>query len=163
MMYTAYIKSETFHLPIAHHTLVLDVKNRLYSSKDFSQHAIGKLYPINRINHDCIIVEKQNTNIFLLNFLLLIMHKQQHSIEAANYYSNTFIIEKLEELTGLNLRDSYDDLETQLVHFLQQQTPEATNVQKNEKDTRDTRKTRDTIHPISFTINWVKDTHNKLK
>ena len=61
MMYTAYIKSETFHLPIAHHTLVLDVKNRLYSSKDFSQHAIGKLYPINRINHDCIIVEKQNT------------------------------------------------------------------------------------------------------
>lgn len=181
MLIKVYLKSAMFHLPIEHKELVKQVSEKLYSNKELVNSAIGKLYPIQKIEgNEKIIIEKQKTNIFLLNFLLSVMHEHNQEIEEENFYSDSFIIERLEDLTKLDLSNGYEDLEDKIISYLEnytsskseeilpftsdnEQTSKSLKVEKEESDTRDTGDTSDTLRTVKFNMDWVKQAHNKLK
>lgn len=181
MLIKAYLKSAMFHLPIEHTELVKQVAEKLYPNKTLVNSAIGKLYPIQKIEgNEKIIIEKQKTNIFLLNFLLSVMYEHNQEIEEENFYSDSFIIERLEDLTKLDLSNGYEDLEDKLTSYLKDYTSSTTEetlpftsdneqasntleIEQEESDTRDTSDTSDTFTKVKFNMDWVKQAHNKLK
>lgn len=172
MLIKAYLKSNMFHLPIAHDELIEQIKEQLFSDKELVPSAIGKLYPIQKIEgNKNIIIEKQRTNIFLLNFLLLVMYEKDIAIEEEHTFNNNFIIEQLEELTALDLSNGYEDLEGKMIDYLSNKNKSShsdnTQIPLNETvDTTDTQETEDTnnaLQKVIFNMEWVKQAHNKLK
>lgn len=183
MLIKVYLKSSMFHLPIAHNELVKQVTEKLYANKVLVNSAIGKMYPIQKIEgNEKIIIEKQKTNIFLLNFLLLVMYEHNKEIEEENFYSDSFIIECLEELTQLELSNGYEDLEEKIISYLENnnssntedslpfinENGEENEVQaisnsKDESDTSNISDTSDTLRTVKFNMDWVKQAHEKLK
>lgn len=174
MLIKVYLKSEMFHLPIAHDELVQQVTEKLYTKKKLVNSAIGKQYPIIKIEgNENIIIDKQRTNIFLLNFLLLVMYEHDKEIEEEKHYSDSFIVECLEELTQLNLSKGYEDLEQKILDYLankssnhEQETLTFSDMMNDEEGNRyseDTSDTEDTFKNVKFSMDWVKQAHKKLK
>jgi len=174
MLIKVYLKSEMFHLPIAHKELVRQVTEKLYKEMKLINSAIGKQYPILKVEgNENIIINKQRTNIFLLNFLLLVLYEQGGEIDEENHFSDSFIIECLEELTQLDLSQGYEDLEQKLLDYLANKSSHyegeslIVDIAESTYDTdgipTETNDTEDTFKNVKFSMDWVKQAHKKLE
>ena len=174
MLIKVYLKSEMFHLPIAHDELVQQVTEKLYKERKLVNSAIGKQYPILKIEgNENIIINKQRTNIFLLNFLLLVLYEQGKKIEEEKHFSDSFIIECLEELTQLDLSNGYEDLEQKTLDYLANKSSNhegeiltfssMKNDDNEEGNSEETNDTEDALKNVKFSMDWVKQAHKKLK
>lgn len=157
-MVKAYIKSYMFHLPLPHNELKKQVQEQFYQNKELVQSSIGKMHPVQKIeDNDNILVEKQNTNIFLLNFLLLVLDKTDQSINDTKMYNDDYIINQLKELTNLNLSHNYNSIEEELINFLEFKDENNNHMEKQSGATKDT------VEDVQFSMEWVKKTHSKLE
>lgn len=118
-MLKAYIKTHEFDLPMNHDVLMKKVDENIYKDEELFLQTVGRLHPITKIEgNDYLKIDKQKTNIFLLNFLLLVLKKENQNIEHEFFGCDRNIISELNKLTNLNLSADYEEIEHALIKFL---------------------------------------------
>ncbi|MFB5553149.1 hypothetical protein ACE41B_29535 [Bacillus cereus] len=160
MLIKAYIKKHMFHLPTQNNEqLETQVEQELKIKVDKSQ--IFKLYPLTKIEgNKNILIEKQRTNIFLLNLLLLVLNHNKKGMIAQEYYNNEFIISKLEKETNLKLENiPFDDLEKEIMEYLNPSCDKENMSKSNDKPKIE----EDSIFEnVEFSLNWLSKAQKKL-
>ncbi|MCU5065390.1 hypothetical protein P5815_30380 [Bacillus cereus] len=168
MLIKAYIKKHMFHLPtLDNQILEAQVEQALNKKVDKSR--ISKLYPLTKIeDNENILIEKQHTNIFLLNLLLLVLNHNKKDITAQEYYNDVFITSKLEEETNLILEHlSFDELEKNIMEYVtSSETDEPSEViteviemldqmiEENEEGS--------VFKNVEFSLNWLEKAQKEL-
>lgn len=168
MLIKAYIKKHMFHLPtLDNQILEAQVEQELNIKVDKSQ--IFKLYPLTKIeDNENILIEKQRTNIFLLNLLLLVLNHKKKDITVQEYYNDGFIISKLEEETNLKLESiPFDNLEQKIMEYL---TPSDTKKsfkgiekpdQKAKAKAKEIKKAS-IFENVEFSLDWLNKAQKEL-
>ncbi|HDR5271887.1 hypothetical protein P4V88_15725 [Bacillus thuringiensis] len=160
MLIKAYIKKHMFHLPtLDNQILETQVEQELNIKVDKSQ--IFKLYPLTKIeDNENIVVEKQRTNIFLLNLLLIVLNHNKKGIIAQEYYNNEFIILKLEKETNLKLENiPFDNLEKAIMEYVKPSCNKDNMSESNDK----TESENDSIFEnVEFSLNWLSKAQKEL-
>ncbi|PFY44438.1 hypothetical protein [Bacillus toyonensis] len=164
MLIKAYIKKHLFHLPtLDNQKLETQVEQELNIKVVKSQ--IFKLYPLTKIeDNENILVEKQRTNIFLLNLLLLVLNHNKKGIIAQEYYNNEFIISKLEKETNLKLENiPFEDLEKDIMEYVNS-SRDKDNMSKSKVESNDkTESKNDSIFEnVEFSLNWLSKAQKEL-
>ncbi|MED0986811.1 hypothetical protein [Bacillus paramycoides] len=166
MLIKAYIKKYMFHLPtINNQILEAQVKQDLNIKVDKSQ--IFKLYPLTKIeDNENILIEKQRTNIFLLNLLLLVLNHNKTDITVQEYYNNGFIISKLEEETNLKLENvPFDNLEKDIMEYLNssdtEEPSEVIEMLDQMKKANESKKAS-VFENVEFSLNWLNKAQKEL-
>ncbi|MGD6840577.1 hypothetical protein ACQCVL_29605 [Bacillus thuringiensis] len=168
MLIKAYIKKHMFHLPTLDNQILEEqVEQALNKKVDKSR--ISKLYPLTKIeDNENILIEKQHTNIFLLNLLLLVLNHNKKDITAQEYYNDVFITSKLEEETNLILEYlSFDELEKNIMEYVtSSETDEPSEViteviemldqmiEENEEGS--------VFKNVEFSLNWLEKAQKEL-
>lgn len=166
MLIKAYIKKHMFHLPtLDNQILEAQVEQELNIKVDKSQ--IFKLYPLTKIeDNENILIEKQRTNIFLLNLLLLVLNHNKKEITVQEHYSNGFIISKLEEETNLKLENiPFDNLEKNIMEYLTpSDTDEPSEVIEMLDQTIKTNESKEgsVLENVEFSLDWLKKAQKEL-
>lgn len=164
MRIDAYIKAEKFVLPIKHEELKKQVQEQVLRKMTLKPSTIEKIHPVIKIDrNDNLIVAKQKTNIFLLNFLLSVAEKKSIELEEELLCNNESIITKLREMTKLELSSTFEKLETEITNFLQGKTntPQETESEKEEISKKEVSSTSN--KDVQFNMSWVKQTHIKIQ
>ncbi|MBJ8113664.1 hypothetical protein JDS99_29475 [Bacillus cereus group sp. N6] len=160
MLIKAYIKKHLFHLPtLDNQKLETQVEQELNIEVDKSQ--IFKLYPLTKIeDNENILVEKQRTNIFLLNLLLLVLNHNKKGIIAQEYYNNEFIISKLEKETNLKLKNiPFENVEKDIMEYVNPSCNKDNMSELNDK----TESENDSIFEnVEFSLNWLSRAQKEL-
>lgn len=163
MLIKAYIKNHMFHLPMKQIALLEQVEHALNKKVDKS--TIAKLNPVTKIeDNENILIEQQHTNIFLLNLLLLVLNHNKKDITEQAYYNNSFIISRLEEETGLNLKLTYEGIEKEVGNYLTP-TPDIPQAEINNEDEveeEEEEKKNSYLDNVEFSLNWLKKAHEQL-
>lgn len=166
MLIKAYIKKHMFHLPtLDNQILEAQVEQDLNIKVDKSQ--VFKLYPLTKIeDNENILIEKQRTNIFLLNLLLLVLNHNKKDITVQEHYNNGFIISKLEEETSLKLENlPFDNLEQKIMEYLPSSDTEEPSeviemldqmIKANES------KKASVFENVEFSLNWLNKAQKEL-
>lgn len=166
MLIKAYIKKHMFHLPtLDNQILEAQVEQELNIKVDKSQ--IFKLYPLTKIeDNENILIEKQRTNIFLLNLLLMVLNHKKKDITVQEYYNDGFIISKLEEETNLKLKSiPFDNLEQKIMEYL---TPSDTKksfkgIEKpDQKEKAKESKKASIFENVEFSLDWLNKAQKEL-
>lgn len=158
MLVKAYIKRHMFHLPMKETELLNQVETVL--KKEVNKSSIGKIYPVTKIeDSENILIEKQNTNVFLLNLFLLVLSRNEKKITAPEYYNDSLIIKKLEEETQLNLSVlPFEGVEKEVRNYLNP-VLDKPQVAPNEDETKET----SFLENVHFNIDWLKGAQKELK
>lgn len=166
MLIKAYIKKHMFHLPTKNNQILeAQVEQDLNIKVDKSQ--IFKLYPLTKIeDNENILIEKQRTNIFLLNLLLLVLNHNEKDITVQAHYNNGFIISKLEEETNLKLENiPFDDLEKKIMEYLTssdtEEPPGVREMLDQMKKTNEGKKAS-VFENVEFSLNWLNKAQKEL-
>ncbi|PGC41173.1 hypothetical protein [Bacillus pseudomycoides] len=166
MLIKAYIKKHMFHLPTKNNQiLVAQVEQDLNIKVDKSQ--IFKLYPLTKIeDNENILIEKQRTNIFLLNLLLLVLNHNEKDITVQAHYNNGFITSKLEEETNLKLENiPFDDLEQKIMEYLTssdtEEPSEVIEMLDQMKKTNESKKDS-VFEKVEFSLDWLNKAQKEL-
>ncbi|MEH7153914.1 hypothetical protein V7095_26780 [Bacillus thuringiensis] len=160
MLIKAYIKKHMFHLPtLDNQILETQVEQELNIKVDKSQ--IFKLYPLTKIeDNENIVVEKQRTNIFLLNLLLIVLNHNKKGIIAQEYYNNEFIILKLEKETNLKLENiPFDNLEKAIMEYV---TPSCNKDNMSESNDKTESENDSIFENVEFSLNWLSKAQKEL-
>ncbi|GAB0171762.1 hypothetical protein LSPCS325_51990 [Lysinibacillus sp. CTST325] len=167
MLIKAYIKKHMFHLPMKQEALLEQVEQAL--NKDVDKSSVAKLNPLTKIeDNENILIEKQRTNIFFLNLLLLVLNHNEKDITDQEYYNDTFIISKLEEETELSLKAlPFEGVEKEVHNYL---NPTSDKLQIDDKPQIDTKSEFETkseegfsyLENIQFSVNWLKGAQKEL-
>ncbi|MED2752073.1 hypothetical protein P4278_30815 [Bacillus thuringiensis] len=166
MLIKAYIKKHMFHLPtIDNQMLEAQVEQELNIKVDKSQ--IFKLYPLTKIeDNENILIEKQRTNIFLLNLLLLVLNHNKKDITVQEYYNDGFIISKLEKETNLKLESiPFDNLEQKIMEYLpSSDTKKPSEVIKttDQKEKVNESKKASIFENVEFSLDWLNKAQKEL-
>lgn len=156
-MIKAYIKAQMFHLPLEQTELKKQVTERVYDGEEVKFSLIGKMNPVSKVEgNNNIKIEKQKTNIFLLNLLLLVYKKQNCAITEEIPCNDMTIIEKLKELTKLEIPSLFEEIEKSILDFLND------NETTSDNETEQCEIKKDD-YEVKFTLEWVKSTHSKLQ
>ncbi|MFJ7954298.1 hypothetical protein ACIQZG_22610 [Lysinibacillus sp. NPDC096418] len=129
-------------------------------NKKVDKSNIAKLNPLTKIeDNDNILVEKQHTNIFLLNFLLLVLNHNSKEITEQEYYNDSFIISKLEEETKLNLKIlPFEAVEIEIRNYLYPNTDKSQIV----SESTEKKETHSYFENIQFSVSWLKGAKKEL-
>ncbi|WP_324664717.1 hypothetical protein [Bacillus cereus] len=160
MLIKAYIKKYMFHLPtLDNQILETQVEQELNIKVDKSQ--IFKLYPLTKIeDNENIVVEKQRTNIFLLNLLLIVLNHNKKGIIAQEHYNNEFIISKLEKETNLKLENiPFDNLEKAIMEYV---TPSCNKDNMSESNDKIESENDSIFENVEFSLNWLSKAQKEL-
>ncbi|OQR53227.1 hypothetical protein [Bacillus sp. CDB3] len=166
MLIKAYIKKHMFHLPtLDNQILEAQVEQDLNIKVDKSQ--VFKLYPLTKIeDNENILIEKQRTNIFLLNLLLMVLNHNKKDITVQEYYNNGFIISRLEEETNLKLENvPFDDLEKNIMEYLKSpDTEEPSEVieMPDQMIKANENKKASVFENVEFSLNWLNKAQKEL-
>ena len=164
MLIKAYIKKHMFHLPMKQEALLEQVEQALDKKVDKS--SVAKLNPLTKIeDSDYILIEKQHTNIFLLNLLLLVLNHNEKDITNPEYYNDTFIISKLEEETQLSLKSlPYEGVEKEVNNYLNPIFDKPQTNMKAQIETKDKVGTEGLsyLKNIQFSVEWLKGAQKEL-
>lgn len=152
MLIKVYIKKNMFHLPGKQDKLSEQIEITL--NKKIDRAKFSKLYPIDAVDHENILIEKQHTNIFLLNLLLLVLNQNKKSITRSEYYNDSFIVSSLEEETGLNLKGvPFETLEVEINNYL---NPQKIKIEEKEGEKESF------LNNIEFSLDWLKKAQKEL-
>lgn len=164
MLIKAYIKKHMFHLPTKNNQILeAQIEQDLNIKVDKSR--ISKLYPLTKIeDNENILIEKQHTNIFLLNLLLLVLNRNKKHITTREYYNNTFIISKLEEETNLKLGSRpFDNLERNVMEYLTaSDTNEPSEVIEMLDQMIKTNEEGSAFENVEFSLGWLEKAQKEL-
>lgn len=168
MLIKAYIKKHMFHLPtLDNQILEAQVEQALNKKVDKSR--ISKLYPLTKIeDNENILIEKQHTNIFLLNLLLLVLNHKKKDITVQEYYNDVFITSKLEEETNLILEHlAFDELEKYIMEYVtSSDTDEPSEVIKEVTEMLDQmieeNEEGSAFENVEFSLNWLEKAQKEL-
>lgn len=172
MIVKAYIKRHLFHLPITKSDDLLERVEKALGKENIKKENFEKLYPLSKIEeNDNILVEKQNTNIFLLNLLLLVLNHKEKEIAEQEYYNKNLMISKLEEETNLELQGlPFEVLEKEIEKYLNPISKEietAVEIQvdsgsQDEPETGEEEKKYSYLENVTFSIGWLKGAQQEL-
>lgn len=166
MLIKAYIKKHMFHLPtIDNQILKAQVEQELNIKVDKSQ--FFKLYPLTKIeDNENILIEKQRTNIFLLNLLLLVLNHNKKDITVQEYYNDGFIISKLEEETNLKLESiPFENLEQKIMEYLPSsdtKKPSEVIETLDQKEKANESKKASIFENVEFSLDWLNKAQKEL-
>lgn len=155
MLIKAYIKKYMFHLPMEDGELLNQVELAL--NKKVEKSNIAKLNPLTKIeDNENILIEKQHTNIFLLNLLLMVLNHNQKDITDQEYYNDSFIVSKLEEETALDLKAlPFEGVEKRINNYLNPSSDKPQNeTESKKKDTY--------LENVQFNVNWLKEAQKEI-
>ncbi|PGU51809.1 hypothetical protein [Bacillus cereus] len=168
MLIKAYIKKHMFHLPTLDNQ-ILETQVEQALNKKIDKSSVSKLYPLTKIeDNENILIEKQRTNIFLLNLLLLVLNRKEQDITVQEYYNDVFITSKLEEETSLILEHlSFDELEKNVMEYLtSSETDEPSEVITDVIDMLDQmieeNKEGSVFENVEFSLNWLEKAQKEL-
>lgn len=166
MLIKAYIKKHMFHLPTLNNQILeAQVEQDLNIKVDKSQ--VFKLYPLTKIeDNENILIEKQRTNIFLLNLLLMVLNHNKKDITVQEHYNNGFIISKLEKETNLKLENvPFDDLEKNIMKYLNssdaEKPSEVIETLDQMIETNESKKVS-VFENVEFSLNWLNKAQKEL-
>lgn len=172
MIVKAYIKRYLFHLPITKSTDLLERVEEALGKKIINKENFEKLYPITKIEeNNNISVEKQNTNIFLLNLLLLVLNHKEIEITEQEYFNKDLMISKLEEETNLELHGlPFDALETEIDKYLYPISEKAETAVQTQIDTgsqaywkiKGKEQELSYLENVNFSVDWLKGAQQEL-
>lgn len=172
MIVKAYIKRHLFHLPISEMDVLLDRVEEALGKENINKENFEKLYPLTKIEeNENILVEKQNTNIFLLNLLLLVLNHKEKEITEQEYYNKDLMISKLEEETHLELQGlPFEALEKEIdeyLHPISEKTETAAETQvdtgsQDEPETGEKEKEYSYLENVTFSVEWLKGAQQEL-
>ncbi|MBG9522350.1 MULTISPECIES: hypothetical protein [Bacillus] len=152
MLIKAYIKKHMFQLPTQNNEqLEAQVEQKLQIQVDKSE--FSKLYPLTKIEENTnILVDKQGTNIFLLNLLLMVLNHHQKAILVPEYYTNGFMIAKLEKETNVQITNiPFDNVEKAIMEYI---NPSC--------DKENTSKRESVLDHVEFSLNWLSKAQEEL-
>ncbi len=168
MLIKAYIKKHMFHLPTLDNQ-ILETQVEQALNKKIDKSSVSKLYPLTKIeDNENILIEKQRTNIFLLNLLLLVLNHKEKDITVQEYYNDVFITSKLEEETSLILEHlSFDELEKNVMEYLtSSETDEPSEVNTDVINMLDQmieeNKEGSVFENVEFSLNWLEKAQKEL-
>lgn len=168
MLIKAYIKKHMFHLPTLDNQ-ILETQVEQALNKKIDKSSVSKLYPLTKIeDNENILIEKQRTNIFLLNLLLLVLNRKEKDITVQEYYNDVFITSKLEEETSLILEHlSFDELEKNVMEYLtSSETDEPSEVITEVIEMLDQmieeNKEGSVFENVEFSLNWLEKAQKEL-
>ncbi|MES9666293.1 hypothetical protein [Bacillus nitratireducens] len=164
MLIKAYIKKHMFHLPTLDNQ-ILETQVELALNKKVDKSSVSKLYPLTKIeDNENILIEKQRTNIFLLNLLLLVLNHNEKNITVQEYYNDVFIISKLEEETNLELENlPFDNLEKNIMGYItSSDTDEPSVVIKMLDQMEKENKEGSALENVEFSLNWLEKAQKEL-
>lgn len=158
MLIKAYLKRHMFHLPMAAPELLEQVETAL--NKKVDKENIYKTFPITKVeDNENILIDRQNTNIFLLNLLLSVFNHKEIEITEPQYYNYDFIISKLEEVTQLDLQGlPFEAIENEVGNYINPtvETPikEAEGVGGKEDFSY--------LKNVAFNVDWLKGAQQEI-
>lgn len=164
MLIKAYIKKHMFHLPTLDNQ-ILETQVEQALNKKIDKSSVSKLYPLTKIeDNENILIEKQRTNIFLLNLLLLVLNRKEKDITVQEYYNDVFITSKLEEETSLILEHlSFDELEKNIMEYLtSSETNEPSKVIEMLDQMIEENKEGSVFENVEFSLNWLDKAQKEL-
>ncbi|EJR49991.1 hypothetical protein IIO_06587 [Bacillus cereus VD115] len=164
MLIKAYIKKHMFHLPTLDNQ-ILETQVEQALNKKIDKASVSKLYPLTKIeDNENILIEKQRTNIFLLNLLLLVLNHNEKKITVQEYYNDVFIISKLEEETNLELENlPFDNLEKNIMGYItSSNTDEPSVVIKMLDQVIKENKEGSALENVEFSLNWLEKAQKEL-
>ncbi|EJS45072.1 hypothetical protein ICG_06068 [Bacillus cereus BAG1X1-3] len=164
MLIKAYIKKHMFHLPTLDNQ-ILEAQVEQALNKKIDKSSVSKLYPLTKIeDNENILIEKQRTNIFLLNLLLLVLNQKEKDITVQEYYNDVFITSKLEEETSLILEHlSFDELEKNIMEYLtSSETDEPSEVIEMLDQMIEENKEGSVFENVEFSLNWLEKAQKEL-
>ncbi len=169
MIVKAYIKRHLFHLPITESSDLLERVEEALGKENINKENFEKLYPLTKIEeNDNILVEKQNTNIFLLNLLLLVLNHNEKEITEQEYFNKDLMISKLEEETHLELQGlSFDVLEKEIEKFFHPISETAAETQidtgsQDEPEKEEKEQEFSYLENVTFSVDWLKGAQQEL-
>ena len=171
MIVKAYIKRHLFHLPITESSDLLERVEEALGKENINKENFEKLYPLTKIEeNDNILVEKQNTNIFLLNLLLLVLNHKEKEITEQEYFNKDLMISKLEEETHLELQGlPFDVLEKEIDNFFHPisettETAAETQIETGSQDEPEEEKEQEFsyLENVTFSVDWLKGAQQEL-
>ncbi|MDA2074316.1 hypothetical protein PDM84_30220 [Bacillus cereus] len=168
MLIKAYIKKHMFHLPTLDNQ-ILEAQVEQALNKKVDKLRISKLYPLTKIeDNENILIEKQHTNIFLLNLLLLVLNHKKKDITVQEYYNDVFITSKLEEETNLILEHlAFDELEKYIMEYVtSSDTDEPSEVITEVTEMLDQmieeNEEGSVFENVEFSLNWLEKAQKEL-
>lgn len=164
MLIKAYIKKHMFHLPTLNNQ-ILETQVEQALNKKVDKSSVSKLYPLTKIeDNENILIEKQRTNIFLLNLLLLVLNHNEKNITVQEHYNDVFIISKLEEETNLELENlPFDNLEKNIMGYLtSSDTDEPSEVIEMLDQMVKENKEGSAFENVEFSLNWLEKAQKEL-
>ncbi|PFX43733.1 hypothetical protein COL24_05580 [Bacillus toyonensis] len=164
MLIKAYIKKHMFHLPTLDNQ-ILETQVEQALNKKIDKASVSKLYPLTKIeDNENILIEKQRTNIFLLNLLLLVLNHNKKNITVQEYYNDVFIISKLEKETNLELENlPFDNLEKNIMGYItSSDTDEPSVIIKMLDQVVKENKEGSALENVEFSLNWLEKAQKEL-
>lgn len=167
MIVKVYIKRHLFHLPMKEVDLLERVVESL-GKENINKENFGKLYPLTKIEeNDNILIEKQYTNIFLLNLLLWVLNHNEKEITEQEYYNKDLMISKLEEETQLELQGlPFDILEKKIGNYLNPSTDKADleteTSSQTETEAQEEVNEYSYLKHVEFSVGWLKGAQQEL-
>lgn len=164
MLIKAYIKKHMFHLPTLDNQ-ILETQVEQALNKKIDKSSVSKLYPLTKIeDNESILIEKQRTNIFLLNLLLIVLNHNEKDITVQEYYNDVFIISKLEEETNLELENlPFDSLEKNIMEYItSSDTDEPSEVIEMLDQMVKENKEGSAFENVEFSLNWLEKAQKEL-
>ena len=168
MLIKAYIKRHMFHLPMKDSELLNQIQTKIRGIDESGKSIIHKAYPLTKIENDNgnILIDKQNTNIFLLNSLLLVLNHNKKAIEKQEYYSDNIIIGKLEveiknDLKGL----SFEAVEQKVITYLNPIFDKTQNEAVESKAETEIEKEKDKgshLENVRFSVSWLSGAQKEI-
>lgn len=171
MIVKVYIKRHLFHLPVLKSDGLLERVEEALGKENINKENFEKLYPLTKIEeNENILVEKQNTNIFLLNLLLLVLNHKEKEITEQEYYNKDLIISKLEEETNLDLQGlPFEVLEKKIEKYLYSiETEGGTEIKVSSglhdgPEVSEKVKEYSYLENVTFSIEWLKGAQHELE
>lgn len=145
MIIKGYIREHLFKLPTKDNAILKGAIEKKFNTTINDGSEMGIVYPLTKIEgNENIVIEKQKTNIFLLNLLLLVLKQNDKAITVKENYDDKFIILQLETETSLKLQDmSFSDLEKKVMEYVTPSTPSI-------------------LENVEFNLAWVEKAHKEL-
>ncbi len=165
MIYKAYIGKQMFLLPMKENKLFAKVP-RINSKYAVNKESYHRRFEVSMVENENIIVEKQYTNIFLLNLLLHVLNVQDKVVEEKQNFNNTHIIAELEKLIDKSLAGKpYAEIESLVREYVEMR-------KKTIKAGKSSSNTEEKIVPeekevyepnqVEFNMDWLRERHKEL-
>jgi hypothetical protein len=151
MILNVYLGKIMIHLPMKESAL-LDKVQSLFPKYVIRQESAHKIQPITGADSELIIVDKQKTNIFYLNLLLLVLNRKKVTISEKGYYNNEFITDYLSKEIGKDLKGkTYSNVFDLVFDYLTEAKSEKKSSPKDFK-----------LDQVEFSMKWLKKAQKEL-